>query len=76
MLRAHDVIGAAIRFTRDHRDFGYCCLGERVQELGAIANDSVVLLVRACVSQQNVRTVSVGEQLQNSFYMYVLAQNY
>ena len=36
--------------------FGYCCLGERVQELGAVANDSVVLLVGACVSQQNVQT--------------------
>src|SRR5690349_4545101 len=44
VLATHDVIGAAVRLTRDQRELGYGGLAIRIQQLGAVANDPALLL--------------------------------
>ena len=47
MLRAHDVVGPAVGLARDYRQLRHGRLGERVQQLRAVADDPSVLLVAA-----------------------------
>ena len=42
----HHVVGAAIRFARDHREFGHRGLCKGIQQLRAVPDDAVVLLRR------------------------------
>ena len=46
MLRGHHVVGAAVRLARDHRQLWHRGLGERVQQLGPVADDPAPLLAR------------------------------
>ena len=47
MLGRHDDVRAAVGLARDHRDEWHGRLGVRVDELGAAANDALVLLANA-----------------------------
>ena len=47
VLGGHDAIGAAVGFAGDDGDFGHRGFGERVEQLGAVLDDSAVLLLRA-----------------------------
>ncbi len=44
VLRAHGVVGAAVRLPQDDRDFGHRRLGVREHELRAVSDDAAVFL--------------------------------
>src|SRR5437764_3720633 len=46
VLRAHDVVGAAVRLARDHRQLRHRRLAVRIEELRAVADDPAPLLRR------------------------------
>ena len=47
VLRVHDVVGAAVGLARDDRQLRHGRLGERVEQLRAVADDPAPLLARA-----------------------------
>ncbi len=47
MLRVHHVVGAAVGLARDDGELGHGGLAEGVEQLGAVSDDAVPLLVRA-----------------------------
>ena len=47
VLRAHDVVGAAVRLAGDDRHLGHRRLAVGVEQLGAVADDAAVLLGHA-----------------------------
>ena len=59
VLGVHDVVGAAVGLARDDRELGHRRLRERVQQLGAVADDPAPLLARA---GQEAGHVGEGEQ--------------
>eukprot|EP00754_Rhynchopus_humris_P018745 Rhum_TRINITY_DN14614_c11_g10::Rhum_TRINITY_DN14614_c11_g10_i1::g.104369::m.104369 len=58
VLRAHDVVRTAVRLARDDGDLRDGRLAVGVQQLGAVADDAVPLLVRA---RQEARHVDKGD---------------
>ena len=45
VLARHHAVGAAVGLARDHGDLRHGGLGERVEQLGAVADDAAVLLL-------------------------------
>ena len=54
VLGAHDVVRAAVRLARDHRQLRHRRLRERVQQLRAVANDPAPLLLRTGEKSRHV----------------------
>src|SRR4030042_2033894 len=54
MLRAHDIVSAAVVFSENHRDFWHCCLAIRVKKLGAMFDYSAMLLFYARKEAWNI----------------------
>ncbi len=61
MLRAHDVVGAAIGLARDHRDLGHGRLGEGEEQLRAVLDDGAVFLRRAREKSRHVDESNNGD---------------
>ncbi len=59
MLRAHDVVGAAVRLARDHGELGHGRLAVGVEQLRPVLDDAAVLLRDA---RQEARHVLEGDQ--------------
>src|SRR5918994_1889022 len=59
VLRAHDVVGAAVRLARDHGQLRHGRLGERVQELRAVTDDPAPLLLGP---RKEARHVDEGDE--------------
>mmetsp|Transcript_36681 Transcript_36681/g.98317 ORF Transcript_36681/g.98317 Transcript_36681/m.98317 type:complete len:315 (-) Transcript_36681:866-1810(-) len=58
VLRAHDVVGTAVGLSRDHGHLGDGSLRVGEEELGAVADDAIVLLISA---RQKARDVDEGK---------------
>src|SRR3712207_8744452 len=66
VLGVHDVVGAAVRLARDDRQLGDGRLGERVQQLGAVADDAAPLLVGA--GQEDRKSTRLNSSHANISY--------
>src|SRR2546430_8916273 len=72
VLRTHDVVRAAVRFTREDRDLRDGRLTESKQELRAVSDNPVVLLFLPWKKSRNVdrKSVRVGKECRSRWSPY------